>query len=730
MTKLRAILLSVAFLAFISFSARAQQQESDFEIISGNAEYDLKNNTATFTNGAIITWNGAVLTADSGWIDRNTGDATADGKVRIQQDDMVWAGEHMRFNFKTHLINTEEFRAGKSPVFAGGYGLQGNATNHVLNATNAFITGDDFSEPAYKIRARRIKIIPGKRIEAYHATILLNDVPVFYFPYFSRNLGQRANNFTFMPGYRSYFGPFLLSSYTWFLNDKLDGQVHVDYREKRGAAGGPDFNFHLGRWGDGSIRYYYLKDEDAGTNVFAQHLPENRQRVYFAYQATPWTNFNVKAMTRWQSDSDIVKTFFESEYREDPQPSTFVEVNKFWQNFSLDVLTQPRVDDFYETVERLPDVRLTGFRQQLGVTPVYYESESSLGYYRRLFAETNMFASGFNYEASRADTYHQLVLPETFFGWLNVTPRVGGRFTYYGESDGPGATTEELHRWVFNTGGEVSFKASRVWPGVECKSLDLDGVRHIIEPSVNYVYVPRPNQTPDQLPAFDYELPSLRLLPIEFPEYNSIDSIDSQNVLRFGLNNKLQTKRDGKVEDFLKWELMTDWRLRPRTNQETFADLYSDLTFKPRSWIALESQTRYDLSGGQWRMLLHTLTFTPNNVWSWTVGHFYLRDDLSASPTALGEGNNLITSSMFYRLNENWGFRATHNFDARSGRMEEQYYTVYRDFRSWTAAITGGVRDNGIGQLDYGIAFSFSLKAMPHFALGSDTVRPYSLLGQ
>ena len=49
------------------------------------------------------------------------------------------------------------------------------------------------------------------------------------------------------------------------------------------------------------------------------------------------------------------------------------------------------------------------------------------------------------------------------------------------------------------------------------RNLDLDGVRHIIQPSANYVYVPRPNHTPDELPMFDYELPSLRQLPIEYP---------------------------------------------------------------------------------------------------------------------------------------------------------------------------------------------------------------------
>jgi hypothetical protein len=61
--------------------------------------------------------------------------------------------------------------------------------------------------------------------------------------------------------------------------------------------------------------------------------------------------------------------------------------------------------------------------------------------------------------------------------------------------------------------------------------------------------------------------------------------------------------------------------------------------------------------------------------------------------------------------------------------MQEQYYTIYRDMRSWTAALTGGVLNNGTGARDYVISFSFSIKAVPKFGVGTDTAQHYSLLG-
>ena len=462
-----------------------------------------------------------------------------------------------------------------------------------------------------------------------------------------------------------------------------------------------------------------------------RHSGQTASGVYFSYHATPFTNLSVKGLVRYQGDPYIVRDFFEGEYRRNPQPNTFLEVNKFWDNFSLDTYAQPRVNEFLETVERLPDVRLTGYRQQLGASPLYYESESSAGYYRRLFAEgagTNGAPPGLDYEAGRADTYHQVLLPYTFFGWLNFTPRVGGRMTYYSTASGPGASTDDTYRGVFNTGAELSFKASRLWPEAHSSFFEMDGLRHIVEPSSQLRLRACPQPQAHRIAPVRLPLPSLRLLPIEFPDYNAIDSIDSENVFRLGLQNKLQTKREGNLANLVDWDLYTDWRLEPRPDQ---TQLFGHLLGPRREatlLAPLESLVRYDVHDRSWSMALHTITFQPNDIWSWGLGHWYLRDDVPP-PAGLGLGNNLFTSMIFYRVNDNWAVRASHHFEARDGRMEEQYYSLYRDLRSWTAALTFIVRDNRSGPTDFTVAFSFSLKAFPRYRLGADSVRPYSILG-
>ena len=739
-----------AFTALVSLSAVAQEAPS-LEVqalsqilpgtVQGHLDFDPATGQWAGTNGIFIRYGAATLTADAASVNSKSGDIEADGHVRIESGEQVWVGDHVTYNFKTRLMRTESFRTGKSPLFAGGDGLAGDASNRVYSAQGAYVTTDDFSDPATSIRASHIKLVPGEYVEMWNAVAWVEGVPVFYFPYYKRNLGPHAGNFNVTPGFRSSYGAFLLGSYTWFLNDHIDGRIHTDYRSKRGPGVGPDVNLHLGRWGEADLRYYYQYDVNANdsTNSIPQFggMPKNRQRVYAGWQATPATNLNLKALVNFQTDPLVLRDFFAGEYDANPQPNTFIEAEQSWDNWSLAALVAPRVNNFFSQVERLPDVKLTGFRQQILDTPLYYDSESSVGWFRNWNANaTNGFyplTNGIYGDTGlRADTYHQVTLPWTFFHWLNVAPRAGGRFTYYNAASDASGRDHDVARGVFNTGAEVSFKASALWIDAKNSFFDVDGLRHIIEPSANYVFVPNPSLAPNQLPQYDGQMAALLISPIQFPDYNSIDSVDSMNVIRFGLRNILQTKRAGQLDDLVNWNVMLDCRLDPQVGQTRLNDLYSQFAFHPRNWITLEEQLRYDTEGGHVNLSFHQLTFTPNDRWSWGIGHLYLRNGTwGGLPTgAAWNENNFISSTAFLRVSDNWGLRAQHNFNVKTGRLQQQYYSIYRDLRSLTCALTFRVQQDLSSAPDYTVALQVSLKAIPAHHVGGDVVNPYRLVGE
>lgn len=686
--------------------------EIEVNALSSEGSIEYLENTLRVEDpaGVVARYGDATLIAREIQLDRLTSVVQAEGNVRLERGAEVWTGETLRYDFTSRQIQAANFRTGRPPYFAAGQGLGSDLTNQIHSATGGFVTTDDLAEPGYRVRAKSLAFKPGQYIEARGATLYLGKIPVMYFPRYRRQLDRHPNHWTLLPGYRSLYGAYLLSAYHWSIATNTAADFHVDYRTKRGLGGGPDLAYDLGRAGQGSLRTYYAHDEDPGLGETGEEIPADRWRVAFSHSAFLRDNLSVKAAVNTESDPYFRHDFFESEYREDMMPKSFFEVDQQWSNFSLDLLAQPQFNDFFQTVERLPDLKLTGLRQQLGISPFFYESESSLAYLRHRQGD---FAPATNYAALRADTYHQVLVPWNFFGWLNLTPRVGGRYTYYGEERDTTFDQDSQDRWVFNTGAEVSTKMSRLWRSAHSRLLDVSGLRHIVEPSVNYVYVPTPDKRPLELPQFDYEWPSLELMPIQYPDYNSIDAIDSQNVVRFGLRNKLQTKRSDEIDNLLHWALFMDWRLRPRPDQETYGDVYSDLDFKPRSWLVLNSELRYDINTTAWRMANHTVTLRPNDVWQWKIGHRYLLEIPGFGPDS---GNNLFLSSLQFRLNENWSLRASQHFEARTGVMQEQYYSIFRDFRSWTAALTLRLRDSGETlrrQEDWSVAFQVSLKAFP-----------------
>ena len=730
----------------------ATNGDSVWEIESlepGDFDYNIKQGKVALNDRFRITFKeqgeSVFVIADKGQLDQSTGEIFAEGNVTLQSEDRVFTSDRLYYNFQTRSMQTDNFRAGQAPFFVEGINIKGDANKNEYSAQEVLLTSDDRSDPLLKLRTRSLNISPGKYLEAKGATFYAGNVPIFYFPYYKRRLDQPPNHWSITPGYRSRYGMFFEGAYNWNLSDQLKGKANLDYRSLRGLAGGLDVDYDLGLLGDGDVSVYIMNDRDpqsgagsrSGSIEFTDRTDRHRLSLYHSVNIE--TNFTAKLLLQDQSDRFMNRDFFESDFRQDPQPESHIEIAKHWENFSVSLLAQPQVDDFYQTVERLPELRVTGLRQRLGETPLFYESETSVGYFE--FSPASDDSELTSYQALRGDTHQQLLLPSNYFNWLNVIPHAGFRFTHYGsrssdESDF--GQMNDIDRSVFNTGIEFSFKASSTFPDAKLSLLDVDGLRHVVQPMANYIFVPDPNKRPWELPQFDRELHSLRLRPIDFPDYNSIDTIDSRNVIRIGVRNRLQTKRFGLVDDVLNWELFTDWRLDTGMYEERFNDVYSDLEVKPRSWLLLGSELRYDPNKRLLNESNNTISLLPNNKWSLTLGHRYLRDltqdELKGFypydpffEDSLGEnwrwGNNLLYSRLYYRFNEDWGFRMIHQFEASDGTMEEQSYSVYRDFSSITSALRFRLRDHRGGKNDFSVSLLFSLKAIPRINLGDDSNR-------
>src|SRR5208283_3424452 len=156
MTRPRLMLALALCTLGLPMMLEAQQQPGlEMEALNdkGWVWFDFQTGLGVGTNGMLVRYGSAFLTADQVSVNQKTGDVVADGDVHIQSEEQIWAGEHIRYNFITRQIEAEQFRTGMTPVFVVGRGLHGETTNNVYEATKAVITTDDVSEPAIKVRA-------------------------------------------------------------------------------------------------------------------------------------------------------------------------------------------------------------------------------------------------------------------------------------------------------------------------------------------------------------------------------------------------------------------------------------------------------------------------------------------------------------------------------------------------------------------------------------------------
>src|SRR5689334_12886385 len=85
----------------------------EWQFEGGEVDYDEPSGAVVATNGVKIRYAGATLIAQRALVNQKTGKTVAEGEVRIEHEGQVWTGERVEYNFLTHKMLTENFKAGQ-----------------------------------------------------------------------------------------------------------------------------------------------------------------------------------------------------------------------------------------------------------------------------------------------------------------------------------------------------------------------------------------------------------------------------------------------------------------------------------------------------------------------------------------------------------------------------------------------------------------------------------------
>jgi len=702
--------------------------------ITSTGETTYENGLATAHDNVAIHIGNTDIYADYAQYNSTTHDVELRGHVRIYRDASLYVTDSGVYNTETKKIRAISGRTESQPYFLGGQTVSSISENGYLIRDGTFTTHDS-AKPDFHLHARKIRIYEKDRVIMQYVTAYIGNVPVFWWPYLYQSLNE-AFSFTVSPAYLSSWGPSLLTQVTFPITDDIKGRVRLDYFGRRGPAIGfdPVIDYGKDENSQARVKTFYIQDQNPNLNQTAvprKNVPTGRYRLSLEDRTNFTDDIYGIANTTKLSDQYVMQDFYQGEFRIDPVPDNVVALTKANPFFTITGIERFQANEFFSTTERSPEVVLDIKRHALFGGPIFYEGESGFANLRLQFPE----GSGFeNYGTYRFDTFHQLTYPNTYFGWLSIVPRVGFRGTYYGKTWDLGSTTfvppsnplvpdfilppptlanpvqfdGDTFRTVFNTGAEASFKISRTWENVQSRAFGLDGLMHVIQPFTNFSYVDENGANPTAILGFDRYQPSTQLRAIDFPQFTTIDSIDNWTVWRVGVRNRLETRRDDRTMTWFELDTFFDVNFDNPYDRTDYSNFFNNIRFTPLPWVSLSVNSQVPAFSKGFTEVDTLASVQPLANLQLSVGHRYLNSN------PFFQDSSLFLVGGYYRIDDNWGVGVQEQYEAETGLLEQQRYSIYRDLSSWVASFGGVIRDNK-GVKEYGILFTVTLKAFPKF---------------
>ena len=388
-----------------------------------------------------------------------------------------------------------------------------------------------------------------------HSVLMFNNflnvwnVPVFWLPVLWKPADSNSFGVRFEFGRDSTWGYYLRTVKEFEIIDEpavVRAGLLVDYYTERGFGLGTTVDI-LTENSKTELFAYYLRDrdpyyfwsEDRGDvgdgytrkewySRFGRYeLPKDRYEFRLANLTHLTPRLDFRGAIDVISDFNFLEDFFQNRYDREVAPPSYAAVEYQGERFSAALQTTFRVNDFYTTVERLPEIRFDFFRQEL-FKNIYYQGETSAGYYRTRWREYDFsrmenpnlsvsqliqnenqpnvlrevidryrrtlpdgtraidqvaaakylmenypdvygpyFADPKNYDSFRFDTLHGFYYPFQLFGFLNLIPRAMFRFTAYSDSSKRDVDVDDLY---------AMFRVDQkyLWPNYQVKVNNYD----------------------------------------------------------------------------------------------------------------------------------------------------------------------------------------------------------------------------------------------------------------
>lgn len=721
--------IPLLFLFQADFSLAVERKISTkgpVNIEADSIAYDRDTDTYSAKGSVVITFTGGYLKADYVTLNKATNEAEASGNVYIKSDDDILEGERVKFNIatKTGTIYEGKLFFARNHFYINGKKIEktGEATYHLEDATATTCDGD---RPAWRFTGKELDVTIDGYGTVKHGTFQVKNFPFLYMPYmvFPAKTTRQSG---FLPPRiscsRDKHGWDIELPLYWAISKNTDATFYQRYMDKRGLKEGVEFRYFISKDSFGTFYADYLKDEKTGTMTEDGGLSRNwrekqeRWSYYLNHETTFSPGFYFRTDIKKVSDNWYFKDFSDYNYYlanySENEKRRFGEVSflgdesitsldskarlvKEWGLFNLTTIVQ-YTDNFGSynndsTLQKYPEITLTGVIQPVFNTPLNFELDSSYDHYYRTTGD----------KGDIYDIHPTFSLPLSFGGYLQFTPEIGLRETFWSGSGLQGSSKEEHgSREIYNAGAELSTEVHRIF---DIGGETVDKIRHGIKPELTYTYIPYIYQ--DDQPDF-------------------VESVGEQNALTYSLINTLMARLKGEdggisYREFLRVKLSQTCDIRegrkhrgsPTTEKRPFSNVDMELDFDPFQYLSFDADVSFDVNSGEWQKTNYDLNIRDWRGDSATFEYRYTQTSIEEMNVRLkAKVTDCLDLTYLYRRNE-----------LDNIYLETTYGLEYHK-QCWSVAVTYSDDDN-----DRVWMMVFSLYGLGK--VGKATARPERLRG-
>lgn len=479
---------------------------------------------------------GMFLTADTVTYDSKGLRLTATGKVAVDFDDFTLSGSEFQYDLNTETgVMMNAFGVQKE----GDFTVYGTEIRKIGTGWFQVIKGT-FTSCNSAVQPWSITVTSAK-FHVDHYAFLFNPIfkvrrmPFIYLPYLVWPIKPKRSTGLLIPTIGSSTSKGFTVNNALFLApaDWWDDTIYMDSYSTEGVGLGEEFRYVPSTSTYGWFHGYYIRQKS-----------DHRRRWDFT-----WTHLqNLSKGWYFVGDINLLSDVnFPREYQRDYYKSTLsgttsrVFLVRNWGSYSFTTKVERNLQYFAidgDLVQKtLPGLEL---RSSLKPLPhgLYFGFQSSADRFHKEWAEYTTVPKKYSLDYNRFDLYPYVEWPLHPFLWLDVTPRLGARATYYGQSRNrttgdydEGSTMREYALFNLDLTGPRFF---RKFDG---------GDKHVIEPYVKYSYVSKDDDSL-RVPVFDE---------------NDRVSLD-RNRVRYGVRNRVYSGDKGRL--FLETDLFQDYSFK------------------------------------------------------------------------------------------------------------------------------------------------------------------------